>query len=175
MPLNDPIGRSLICPRAFRDACGAFATGVAVVTTCGADGQNVGMTINSFSSVSLDPPLILWCIKRTAWSLPSFVQSRKFGVSVLTSSQQDIAERFSHGRPDKFAGIDAAVPGFDLPLIPGALVHMMCGLQDVHAVGDHLVLVGYVERITATAGEGLTFFRGRYSRTGRSTASEGEE
>ena len=150
-----------VSPRAFRDACGAFATGVAVVSTL-ARGRAHAMTVNSFASVSLGLPLVVWSLCRASRLCGVFREAGHFAVSVLAGDQQPIAARFA-GRGDPF-GPDLALiaPEGRGPLIPGALAHLDC---DTHAVlegGDHLMLVGQVRRLGLGSGAPLVFFSGRF-------------
>ncbi len=149
-------------PRALREAFGAFATGVTVVTGIDADGQRVGLTANSFTSVSLDPPLLLVCPARTASALPALQASWRFAVNVLSLDQQCVAERFTQRGVDRFAD-DGWSLWHGVPVLAGTCASFVC---DVHAVldgGDHAILVGRVKALrTAPDNEPLLYVRGRY-------------
>lgn len=151
-------------PRALRDAFGAFATGVTVVTGVDADGNRVGLTANSFTSVSLDPPLLLVCPARTASALPVLQVSARFAVNVLTLDQQAIAERFTKRNIDRFADADWT-DWHGLPVLGGTCASFVCDLHAELDGGDHAILVGRVTalRIDHEA-EPLLYVRGRYRR-----------
>lgn len=149
-------------PRALRDAFGTFATGVTVVTGVADDGSRVGLTANSFTSVSLDPPLLLVCPGRSASALPALRSRGRFAVNVLALEDKAIAERFATRGVDRFA--DA--PWFDwhgLPCLRGALASFACDLHADIDGGDHAILVGRITALTArTDTEPLLYVRGRY-------------
>jgi len=147
----------------FRQACGRFATGVAVVTACiGAD--RAGMTINSFASVSLDPPLVLWSLRNSARFRRIFEAAGSFAVSILASEQLPVARCFAAGGEDAFAGSEIVLSRRGLPLIAGALAHLECITYDRHAGGDHQIIMGAVTDLQVHDGEPLLFFRGRFSK-----------
>ncbi|SDG78616.1 flavin reductase family protein [Roseospirillum parvum] len=149
--------------RAFRSALGLFATGVTVVTTGDGGGRTAGMTVNSFSSVSLDPPLILWCLGKGSPSQPVFEAAGHFAVNVLAAGQEALSTQFA--RPgDKFAGVDWRPGRFGDPLIEGAIATFECRTTARHDAGDHLILVGQVAHFDHRDGEPLLFFGGRYGR-----------
>lgn len=148
--------------RSLRDALGQFATGVAVVTTATPAGDRAGVTVNSFTSVSLDPPLVLWCLSRHAPSAPVFLRSGRFVVNVLAAGQEELSQRFATARPDKFAGVATALTATGLPLLPGTLASFTCRTVATHEGGDHLVFMGEVEHYARSHGEPLVFHSGRY-------------
>ncbi|PSJ56896.1 flavin reductase family protein [Pseudaminobacter soli (ex Li et al. 2025)] len=129
--------------QAFRAALRAFPTGVAVVTTAVAD-QRCGMTINSFNSVSLDPPMILWSASKLAPSLPLFLEAGRFAVNVLAADQEHLSKRFAAPSDDKFAGVELRYGRTGLPLLEGAAAHFECDLATTYEGGDHLILLGRV-------------------------------
>lgn len=148
--------------RAFRDALGRFATGVAVVTTDGPDGP-MGMTANSFTSVSLNPPLVLWCPAKASSRHAIFASAPKWSIHVLGSEQLDICHRFTRGGA-AFAGLELARSDLDTPLIPGVAARFDCEAHAVHDGGDHSMIVGRVRRVTI-GGPGdrpLVFAAGRF-------------
>ncbi|MEU5869143.1 MULTISPECIES: flavin reductase family protein [unclassified Nonomuraea] len=147
--------------RSLRDAFGQFATGVAVITTATADGERAGVTVNSFTSVSLDPPLLLWCLSKRAPSARLFLRAGRFAVNVLAAGQGHLSRRFAAPAADKFAGVEL-VPGTPLPVLAGTLAGFVCRTERVHDGGDHHILVGAVERHQRTGGEPLVFHSGRY-------------
>lgn len=149
--------------RELRRALGQFATGVTVVTTRDpAGGHPVGMTANSFSSLSLEPPLILWSITRTSRSLPAFLAASHFAVNVLSAEQIDLSVRFARHTDDKFAGIDWREGLAGLPLLPDLSAAFECRRVASHEGGDHIILVGEVERFARFERPGLVFAEGRY-------------
>lgn len=148
--------------RRLRDAFGAFATGVTVVTAIGAGGERVGLTANSLTSVSLDPPLLLFCPARTASALPTLRASGRFAVNVLAADQAAVADRFSRRGVDRFA--DAVWDNLvGLPVLSGALASFACTLDAEHDGGDHVVVVGRVDAMRCGGGhDPLLYFRGAY-------------
>lgn len=151
-------------PRDFRNALGSFATGVTVVTTRGEDGRAVGLTCNSFSSVSLKPPLVLWSLSLYSPNLPVFLKAGHFAVNVLAADQTALSRRFATPMADKFEGV-AWTPGEGgCPLLAGAAAHMQCSNETRHYSGDHVILIGQVLRYAYRDVEPLVFARGRYRR-----------
>ncbi|CAG0932083.1 MAG: p-hydroxyphenylacetate 3-hydroxylase, reductase component [Rhodocyclaceae bacterium] len=148
--------------RALRDALGAFATGVTVVSALDPDGRAVGLTVNSFNTVSLDPPLILWSLSLASPNLAAFRAANHFAVNVLAAGQQEIAERFARRSSDKFAGIDWREGLGGAPLLPGCCAVLECRNELQHGGGDHLVFIGRVERFGRGNAEPLLFHGGRY-------------
>jgi flavin reductase (DIM6/NTAB) family NADH-FMN oxidoreductase RutF len=150
-------------PRAFRDALAQFATGVAIVTTVAADGTRIGVTVSSFNSVSLDPPLVLFSVARSAYSLPAFLGARRYAVNILCADQAELSTRFARALEDKWGGSEWQAGGHGLPLAPGALAAFECDHYAEYDGGDHLILVGRVTRFERSPdGRPLLFFRGRY-------------
>lgn len=150
--------------REYRNALGRFATGVAIMTTRDAQGQPVGLTANSFSSVSLDPMLILWSLRRDAPSLPVFEKADYFAVNVLRDAQIDLSNRFA--RPgDKFAGVAWLEGAGGVPVIDGCLARFECRRHRVLDGGDHLIFMGEVECFGYADGAPLLFYAGQYGVT----------
>lgn len=148
--------------RALRQVLGAFVTGVTVITTLDRDGKPHGLTANSFSSVSLDPPLILWSQSLTAPSHPVFRDADRFVVNILADDQVEVSNRFARGGADKFAGC-ATRPGLGgVPLIEGCSAYLECRRIDSFPGGDHVVFLGQVDRIERTGRQPLVFGGGRY-------------
>ena len=150
----------------FRHVLGHFASGVTIVTTCDGDRRPTGLTASAFSSVSLDPPLVLICVDQKSHSYPALLESGCFAINVLTTEQEQASRRFASTRLDKFDGVDFEVSDLGLPLIAGALAHIECTTVNTHVEGDHTIFIGRVERARVSAGEPLLFFRGRYGRLG---------
>ena len=148
--------------RALRDALGAFATGVTVVTALDPDGRAIGLTVNSFNTVSLDPPLILWSLSLASPNLDAFCKASHFAVNVLAADQQAISERFAQRNSDKFADIDWREGGGGVPLLAGCCVVLECRNETQHAGGDHLVFIGRVENCSCQNKPPLVFHGGRY-------------
>jgi flavin reductase (DIM6/NTAB) family NADH-FMN oxidoreductase RutF len=155
-------------PRDFRNALGCFATGITVMTTCEPDGRFVGITVNSFSSVSLDPPLVAFCLDRNALSVNSFLNAEHFGVNVLSEEQETLSAAFARSSSgDKFVGLQFEVGTTGCPLLPDCLTHLECVREAAHLAGDHLIVVGRVIRLAQRAeGRPLLYFRGRYAKLG---------
>ena len=152
-----------IDPRALRIAFGRFATGVAVVTTLAPDGAPVGLTVNSFNSVSLDPPLVLWGLMQRSALLPVFLESPRFAVNVLAAGQQALSDRFASRAEDRFAGVGWEPGGGGMPLLHDALARFECAVEHVFEAGDHLMFLGRVERFEHRDGDPLLFFSSRYA------------
>lgn len=156
-PANDP--------RGFRRCLGQFATGVTVMTAT-VDGGQVGVTANSFSSLSLDPPLILWSIARSSRSFSAFEKADHFAVNILAAEQIDLSQRFASTSDDKFEGVLWEPGSCGSPLISGTTGILECRSEARHAGGDHLILIGRVVRFVRYPGEGLLFAQGRYAIAG---------
>ncbi|VTU40265.1 FMN reductase (NADH) NtaB [Variovorax sp. PBS-H4] len=148
--------------RAFRRCLGQFSTGVTVITGNGVGGP-VGVTANSFSSLSMDPPLILWSISRSSRSFDAFVSATAFTVHILASDQIDLSQRFASKMEDKFAGIDWRPGLLGAPLIPGAAAILQCTTEAFHDAGDHVLLIGRVVHFARAAASALVFAQGRYA------------
>ncbi|MGH7278111.1 MAG: flavin reductase family protein [Candidatus Rokuibacteriota bacterium] len=148
----------------FRRVLGHFATGVTLVTTCDADARPTGLTASAFTSVSLDPPLVLVCVDHKSQSFPALAEMRRFAINILRGDQEHLARRFASTRLDKFDGVAFRVSDLQLPLIEHALAHIECLTVSAHAEGDHTIFVGRVERAQAAGGEPLLYYRGHYSR-----------
>lgn len=149
-------------PRAFRSALGQYATGVAIVTALEDTGRPVGMTINSFASVSLDPPLVLWSVQLNTTSSQAFRTCGRFSVNVLAADQQETAMRFARTDEHKFLDfpVDTGLGG--VPLIPGALATFECSTWAVYPGGDHEIIVGKVENLITRPGPALGFHQGKF-------------
>ncbi|MGH9580295.1 MAG: styrene monooxygenase/indole monooxygenase family protein, partial [Terriglobales bacterium] len=148
--------------RDYRRALGQFATGVTVVTAGTPDGRRIGITVNSFSSVSLDPPLILWSLARNAASFQDFCRATHFAVNVLEAKQHHLSRQFSTPMQDKFAGVECAEGVAGCPLLNGAIAWLVCRKVRQHDGGDHVIFLGEVEEYKYQEGEPLVFHSGRY-------------
>ncbi len=150
--------------RTLRDAFGCFATGVTVVTGCSDDGVRVGLTANSFTSVSLDPPLLLFCPALSASALPTLRATGRFAINVLDLDDEAVANRFAQKAIDRFAGADW-LDWDGLPVLATAKAAFACDLQSDLDGGDHRIIVGRVRRLAyAHDREALLYLHGRYRR-----------
>lgn len=147
----------------FRRCLGKFATGVAVVTCSDDRGNPRGMTANSFSSVSLEPRLVLWNIAKVSNSLEAYLAAGSFAINILASDQQDLSAHFARSNHTLFDAIDVDWSADDVPLIPGALACFECRTHAIHDTGDHHIIIGEVVRFEATNGDPLMFFGGDYA------------
>ncbi len=149
--------------RAFRQALGQFATGVAVITAQAVDGSAIGLTMSSFNSVSLDPPLILFSIDRKSFSLNAMIGAKGYAVHILGRDQEHLSDKFARALGDKWTPVEHTFGDNAAPLIAGALAHFECGPYAHHDGGDHVIFVGRVERFVAyPQNDPLIFFRGTY-------------
>lgn len=147
-------------PREFRDALGMFATGVTIVTARGADGALIGMTANSFNSVSLEPPLVLWSLAHKASSLRAFSTGSHYAINVLTVEQRELAERFARRGIDRWAGV-AHHPGLNgAPVLEGAAAVFECFNRSQYVEGDHTIFVGQVEHCSHLGGASPLLYHG---------------
>ncbi|HCH33553.1 MAG TPA: nitrilotriacetate monooxygenase [Oceanospirillaceae bacterium] len=149
--------------REFRDALSSFATGVTVVTCLDANGEPVGATASSFNSVSMDPPLILWSITKTAYSADAFINAKHFVVNVLGADQTDMSNKFARSGTDKFADVEVEKGIGGVPMLPGTITCFECEAWATYDGGDHEIIVGQVKAMRSTAGSGLVFYRGAYA------------
>ncbi len=147
--------------RGYRNALGAFATGVAVVTAQ-VGGELLGMTVNSFASVSLDPPLVLWSIGDRASNFESFCRAERYAIHILASHQRPLSDQFAQSSGDKYAGQEWAPDDHGVPRLPGCLARFQCRLFEVYPGGDHRIIVGEVTAFEALEGEPLMFVQGQY-------------
>lgn len=148
----------------FRRVLGHFATGVTAVTTVDGDGRPTGLTASAFTSVSLDPPLVLVCVDHKSQSYPSLLDRGRFAINILGLDQEPLSKRFASTRLDKFEGVPHRLGELGLPLIEAALAQLECVTVSTHVAGDHTIFVGRVERAHVGSGEPLIYYRGRYDR-----------
>jgi flavin reductase (DIM6/NTAB) family NADH-FMN oxidoreductase RutF len=146
----------------FRRVLGHFAAGVTIVTTVSADGTPYGLTATAFTSVSLEPPLVLVCVDKQAESHPHLRASRVFAVNFLAADQQELSRRFAVSGGDKFAGVRLRPGTTGAPVLADVLGYLECRTTDICEGGDHTVFIGQVEAADARAGEPLLYFRGAY-------------
>lgn len=154
--------------RAFRDALGCFATGICVAATRDLDGRPVGVTVNSFTSVSLDPPLVLFCLDKSAESLKAFMQAPGFALTVLAEEQRAVSANFAQrALPERWRDValhDEDPAGATPPTIAGGLAALSCATHAIHDGGDHVILVGRVVGLWSRAdGRPLLYYRGGYA------------
>lgn len=155
-----------VAPGLFRRVCGAFATGVAVAAVTGRDGKPHGLTVNSFTSVSLHPPLVLICIGHKAATHGPFSTAAHFAVSVLDESQRELSERFASSHPRRFEGLSWHAGETGAPVLDGALGVLECETWRKMDAGDHTIFLGLVKRARVRDGRPLVYFSGQYSRLG---------
>jgi len=149
--------------RQFRDALGAFATGVTIVTTRTRSGVDIGLTANSFNSVSLEPPMVLWSLAKSAKSLPAFLESSYFAVHVLSPAQEELSHTFATRGADKFSGLTLERGRGDIPLLKGCSARFQCRTAVKYEGGDHVVFIGEVEAFDQSDRPPLLFHGGRYA------------
>lgn len=157
--------------RTFRKALGCFPTGIAVITTAGgADRPPVGVTINSFTSVSLDPPLVLFCLDGKNIDLPTFIANGTFAVNILREDQRELSIRFAaRSQDNKFIDVDCVTWDSGAPILSGCLAQLECRIVRMHEEGDHIVFIGQVTRVEySQAGQPLAYWRGAYAQLGSS-------
>ena len=149
--------------RRFRSALGAFATGVTIVTTRDEQGRDIGLTANSFNSVSLNPPMVLWSLAKNARSLPAFLAASHFAVHVLAADQEELSLRFATRGSEKFSGLDLERGPSQVPLLRGCSARFQCRTAFRHEGGDHVIFVGAVESFDHSDRQPLVFHGGRYA------------
>jgi flavin reductase (DIM6/NTAB) family NADH-FMN oxidoreductase RutF len=148
--------------RQLRNALGRFATGVTIITTRCSSGRLEGLTANSFSAVSLEPPMVLWSLRKASRALRTFMESGCYAVNVLSADQSELAMRFATPADDRFDGIRFREGHGGCPLIEGALAHFECRTLQAIEGGDHIVFLGGVEASSFCDGEPLVFSAGRF-------------
>lgn len=153
-------------PDQFRAALGRFASGVTILTMRDAAGKDHGMTATAFSSLSLDPPLVLVCVDRAASMAGPLEQASHLAVNLLSAGQEELSRQFAQQDADRFAGVALRRGTAHLPLLDGALAHLECRIQARHPGGDHVIIVGEVLAAAANDGPALVYHRGQYHRVG---------
>ncbi len=147
----------------FRRACSHFATGVAIAAVRATDGSPHGLTVNSFTSVSLDPPLVLICIDHEASVASYFHEGSHFTVNVLNEQQKDLSARFATKGMDRFDGLGWTPGASGAPLLPEALAHFECRKINTVEAGDHTIFIGQVEEMGVREGRPLLYFASAYA------------
>lgn len=150
-------------PRDFRNALGTFPTGVCVVTTKSPEGVPIGLTCNSFSSVSLSPALVLWSLSLRSPNLSNFLQAPHFVINILAAEQREISQRFAQSIANKFEGVECLEGNLGVPLIGGAAAHLECRNETRYYSGDHVIFIGHVLHYAYRECEPLVFCNGRYA------------
>lgn len=148
--------------RELRSALGSFVTGVTIITTVDRQGTPYGLTANSFSSVSLEPPLVLWSQSLGSPSYPVFQEADRFSISILSEHQKDLSSKFAKSGADKFEGVETIKGIGGIPLIKGASAYLECRKVTSYPGGDHAVFIGEVERIERSNRNPLVFGGGKY-------------
>lgn len=148
--------------RELRQVLGCYPTGVAVMATRDMLGDSVGLTCNSFTSVSLSPPLVLWCLALYSPSLPAFLDASHFSINVLSAGQSALSRRFSAPIADRFEGVEHTTGAGGIPLITGCAAYLECRNETRHYVGDHVVFIGHVLRCARSTHKPLVFSEGQY-------------
>ncbi|MDD1975063.1 MULTISPECIES: flavin reductase [Pseudomonas] len=154
---------SHIDPKQFRQALGAFTTGVTIVTTRGEDGQDYGLTANSFNSVSLEPPMVLWSLSKTSSSASAFIDAEHFAVHILSADQESLSNRFAKRGEDKFATLSLQRGPGEIPLLEGCSARFQCRTTYRYEGGDHIIFVGEVVAFDSFDKSPLVFHSGGYS------------
>ena len=146
----------------LRNLLGQFATGVTVITTTGQDGRKIGMTANSFTSVSLEPALILWNIAKTATNVDQFRACEHFAINILNDQQEQTSNHFAKSSADKFSAIDQVEEILGVPVLSDALATLVCKNYQWVEAGDHYIVLGQIEHCTVNSGKPLLFHNGKY-------------
>jgi (E)-2-((N-methylformamido)methylene)succinate hydrolase len=146
----------------YRTACGKFATGITIVTVVGQDGLPHGMTVNSFTSVSLDPPLVLVCIDRKAAILAKLEKAEFFGINVLAENQKDFSAQFARPGTDRFEAVPWFPGELGVPLLGGVLAYYECAVTEIVDAGDHRIFIAEVRRLQCFEGQPLLYFASGY-------------
>lgn len=161
-------GTAGIDPRSFRTILGRFATGVVGITALDADAEPVGLAVNSFTSVSLEPPLVAFCIAHTSRSWPRIRQSRRHCLNILGGDQRAVSAQLAGRNPAKFDGVDWTPSPSGMPILEGSLGWLECSVEAEHPAGDHMIVVSRVRHASAGSdcGEPLVFFSSEYGTFG---------
>ncbi len=154
-------------PDAFRAVLGRFATGVTIVTATDAEGRDHGMTVSAFGSVSLEPPLILVCIERTASMHALLLETAYFAVNILSSRQEELARRFAETGAQRFTGVGYTHGERNIPILNDVLAHIECRRVAQHESGDHTILIGETEAVVVREGKPLLYYRGGFAQLER--------
>ena len=148
--------------RELRNAMGLFATGITIITTKDATGKPFGLTANAFSSLSLDPPMLLICVDKGVDCYDCFEESKVFAVNFLSLAQEELSTRFATKGIEKFAGLSYSLGELGVALLEGALAHFECTVAHAYEGGDHTIYVGEIQRLVTAPGDPLLFYQGKY-------------
>jgi len=148
----------------LRRTLGKFATGITVVTCPGTDGTPRGITVNSFTSVSLEPPLVLWNIGKRSSSLNAYLSAKHYAIHVLGSEQEYLAQHFARRDHKSFDAIEHTISDDGVPILPNVLARLDCETYQIHEAGDHHIIIGRVIDHEARAGQPVLYFDGGYTR-----------
>jgi flavin reductase (DIM6/NTAB) family NADH-FMN oxidoreductase RutF len=151
-----------IDPRELRNVMGNFATGVTIITTKDTTGKPFGLTANAFSSLSLDPPLLLICVDKKVDCYACFEETKVFGVNFLSEDQDQLSTRFATKGIEKFEGVPYTLGKLGVALLDGAVAHLECKLVSAYEGGDHTIYIGEIQNATVLSDRPLLFFRGKY-------------
>jgi flavin reductase (DIM6/NTAB) family NADH-FMN oxidoreductase RutF len=162
-PSRDLENASDLKPEAYRHALGRFVTGVTVMTTRAPSGARAGVTVSSFNTLSLDPPLILWSLGLHTPSLALFREAGMFAVNILAADQRGLALQFARPAADKFAGVELAEGLHGLPLIEGAVAHLQCRVQQRLPGGDHELIIGRILDASVQERRPLVYAQGQFA------------
>jgi flavin reductase (DIM6/NTAB) family NADH-FMN oxidoreductase RutF len=158
-PSSDVVSGDL---QKLRDCLGNFATGVTVVTCTDASGKPCGITANSFSSVSLDPPLVLWNIAKVSNSLQAYLDAKYFAIHILSQDQQELSSHFATADHTLFDSVDYRISDSGVPILPGSLACLECRTHQIHDCGDHHIIIGEIKQYRFDDRPPLLFFGGQY-------------
>jgi flavin reductase (DIM6/NTAB) family NADH-FMN oxidoreductase RutF len=162
---------TMIDTRELRNALGCFATGITVITALDESKAPVGLTANSFTSLSLDPPLVLFCVDRTIKSFQAIHANRHFAVNILREDQENISRQFAKSGADKWSGIKFETWDTGCPILGGCIANLECDVEQVFEGGDHIIVVGKVRRMVFDQDaecRPLLYFKGKYGAVARS-------
>ncbi len=151
--------------RALRDAFGCFATGITVITTVDRDGEKYGVTANSFTSLSLEPPLCLFCLDSSTLSFSAFQRAEHFAVNVLAQDQEHLSSNFARSNTDKWDGVAYETWATGAPILPGCIANLECDTEAMHEGGDHVIIVGRIRDMAYRDGDcqPLLYYKGGYN------------
>ena len=151
----------------FRSVLGRFATGVTIVTIVDENQQPHGMTVSAFSSLSLEPPLVLVCIDNAATMAPAMSTASRFAVNILAHNQEELSRRFSGQLDDRFAGVGYQLAATGSPILDDVVAWLDCRIVARHPAGDHVIVIGEVEQAEAFEGQPLLYYRSGYAMLAR--------
>jgi flavin reductase (DIM6/NTAB) family NADH-FMN oxidoreductase RutF len=160
------VNSPLFSNQQLRHTLGKFATGITVISIVDDDGKFWGLTVNSFNSVSLDPPLILWSLALETVGFITFRDAKRFAVNILAENQIAISERFASCEPEKFIGINVTAGLGGVPLLDGCVAVLECQREAAYPGGDHIILLGRVEQLHSASRSPLIFYESRYVKVG---------